>query len=50
MVRGEGGEGVGGREMRGSGYGEDTGEVGKKWGSTVVVRVTPLIGVNDGRG
>lgn len=36
--------------MKGGGYGEDTGEVGEKWGGVVVVWVTPLIRVNDGCG
>lgn len=50
MVRRERGERMGGREMKGGGYGEDTGEVGEKWGGVVVVWVTPLIRVNDGCG
>lgn len=50
MVRRERGERVRGREMKGGGYGEDTGEVGEKWGGVVVVWVTPLIRVNDGCG
>lgn len=41
---------MGGREMRRGGYGEDTGEVGEKGGGVVVVWVTPLVSVNDGRG